>query len=62
MKLTLKALRVNKELRLEDVANKLKINPSTLCLYELGKRKITQKNLDKLLKLYNCKYEDIFFK
>ena len=46
MKLTLKALRVNKELRLEDVANKLKINPSTLCLYESGKRKITQKNLD----------------
>ena len=61
-KLTLKAWRVLREMEQKDVAKKLHITPGALSLYESGKRPMRQNTLDKIMKLYDCTYEQIAFK
>lgn len=61
-KLSLKTIRIERGFEQRVIAKKLGITPATLCYYESGKRNIKQKHLDKLLKIYNVSYNDIFFK
>ena len=61
-KLSLKAWRIFRNMEQQKVAEKLKITPAALSLYESGKRIPRQNVIDKLLKLYGCKYEQVDFK
>ena len=61
MKLTLKALRVNKNLTQAEAAAKLNVTPGTLSRWELGKSYPSIKKIKKIEELYNVDYKDIFF-
>ena len=61
MKLTLKALRTNKNLTQEEAAKKLGISESTLNNYENFKSYPDIPMIEKILNLYSVKYDDIIF-
>ena len=60
MKVSLKAARVNKELKREQVARKLGCSTDTLKAIENGKREIRVSEMDILCELYECTRDDIF--
>ena len=57
----LKMYRVGNNLNQGDVAKALGIARGTYCLKEQGKIDFTQTEINKILKLLNMKYEEIFF-
>ena len=57
--MNLKTLRVNKGLKLKDVADALGVARSTVSLWETGKRKCSVDILLKLKKLYKVSFEKI---
>ena len=60
MKVTMKAARVSKGLRQEDVANKLNINKYTYANYETGKTPIPAKVFMNFCKsVIGCEYDDV---
>ena len=61
MKVTLRALRVNSSLTIEEASKKLDIGKETLRNYENNKTSPDQKTLNKILKLYQVNYEDVLF-
>ena len=60
MKLSLKALRANKNLTQTEVANKLGITKETLSSWERYKTFPDFIALKKLCEIYDCKLDDIF--
>lgn len=61
MKLTLKALRVNKGLTIKEAAKILGISEKTLCNWENNKTFPSAKKIQDLEKIYDCKYDNIIF-
>ena len=61
MKVTLRALRVNSKLTLEEASKKLGIGKETLRNYENNKTSPDQKTLKKILDLYQANYDDVVF-
>lgn len=61
MQYTLRAIRANLNKTQSEVAKDLGIRVETLANYEKGKSSPNIKTLDKLLKYYNVKYDDIKF-
>ena len=61
MKVTLRALRVNSKLTLEEASKKLGIGKETLRNYENNKTSPDQKTLEKILKLYQANYDNVVF-
>ena len=61
MQYTLRARRTNSNKTQSEVAKDLGIRVETLANYEKGKSFPNIKTLDKLLKYYNVKYDDIKF-
>ena len=60
MHMKLKGKRAERGLRQEDVANYIGISTRIYCLKENNKLQFHLSEINKLLKLFNCKYEDIF--
>lgn len=61
MKITLKALRVNANLTIEEASKKLGIGKEALRNYENNKTSPDQKILKKTLELYQANYDDVLF-
>lgn len=61
MAITLKAARVNRGLTQKQAAKMLGITDKTLFNYEMGVSFPDVPMIDKILKLYNLKYDDINF-
>jgi transcriptional regulator with XRE-family HTH domain len=61
MQYTLRAIRANLNKTQSEVAKDLGIRVETLANYEKGKSSPNIKTLDKLLRYYNVKYDDIKF-
>ena len=61
MQMTLKAARANKDLTLEQAADKIGISPYTLLNYEKGNTFPDVKVITKIEKVYDVEYKDIFF-
>lgn len=61
MKLSLKALRINNNLTQIEASKKLGISESTLNNYENYKSFPDVPTIEKILILYNVKYDDIIF-
>lgn len=61
MAITLKAARVNRGLTQKQAAKMLEITDKTLFNYEMGVSFPDVPMIDKILKLYNLKYDDINF-
>lgn len=61
MKLTLKALRANQGLTQQEASKKLGISESTLNNYENFKSFPDVPMIEKILKLYDVKYDDVIF-
>ena len=59
MKVTIKAMRVNRDLRVPEAAEKLKVASSTLRNWEAGRTSPDARQLQDLLNLYECDYDDI---
>ena len=59
MKITLKAARVNADLKQGQAAHKLGITISTLSCYERGLTRPTVDMIEKMLALYGVAYDDI---
>ena len=59
MKLTLKALRVNAGFTIEKASKELGISTVTLRSYETNKTIPTVKMMNKMLNLYNAKFNNI---
>lgn len=57
----LKMYRVGYGLTQNQLAKELGIARATYCSKELGKKDFTQPEINKILKLLNMKYEEIFF-
>ena len=60
MKVSIAAMRVNRELTQLKVADMLGINASTLRSWEKGITSPTYEQLLMLCSMYNCSFEDIF--
>lgn len=60
-KVTLKALRINKGLTLEQAAKELGINIVTLSSYENAKTFPDVQTINKMLELYDTTYDNINF-
>lgn len=60
MKLKLKAKRVEKGFTQEELAKALGISTATLNRYEKGHTEMTESTINKVLRILDCKYEDIF--
>lgn len=58
---TLKALRINKGLTLEQASKELEINIVTLSSYENAKTFPDVQTINKILKLYDTTYDNINF-
>lgn len=58
---TLKALRINKGLTLEQAAKELDVNIVTLSSYENAKTFPDVQTINKILKLYDTTYDNINF-
>lgn len=61
MKMTLKALRANKNLSQKEVAKALNISKETWRNYELGKTFPDVPTIQKMEKFFEVKYDDIIF-
>ena len=61
MQMTLKAIRINKQLSQEEAAKKIGISPDTLSNYERGKSFPDIPILKKIEETYNVSYENINF-
>jgi len=61
MKLTLKALRVNQKLTLEEASNLIGISRETLRSYETGRTAPDLKILPKILEVYKADISNISF-
>ena len=61
MKLTLKALRKNSNLTQEEAAKKLGVSESTLNNYENYKSYPDVPIVEKILNLYDVRYDDVIF-
>ena len=61
MAITLKAARVNKGLTQTEAAKLLGVSETTLMGWEKQKRMPRADDIQKLLKLYEVKYEDVIF-
>ena len=61
MKITLKALRINSKLTLEEASKKIGIIRETLRSYETFKTAPDLKLLPKILKVYNADINDVKF-
>ena len=59
--MSLKAARVNANLKQEDVINALDISNKTLISWESGKTHPKPAQIDALCELYGAKYDDIIF-
>ena len=59
--ITLKAARVNKNIKQEDAAKLMGISPSTLQNYEAGKTFPDVPVIKRIEKLYDVEYKDIIF-
>lgn len=59
MKITLKALRTNSKLTLEDASKQIGISRETLRSYESGKTAPDLKVLPKILKVYKADINDV---
>lgn len=59
--MTLKAARVNKSLTRQQAAHLLGISPSTLALYETGKRYPDVPKLKRIEAVYGVEYKDLEF-
>lgn len=59
--ITLKAARINANLKQQEVANHLSVNIATVSSWETGKNMPSLKNFRKLCDLYNCALEEIKF-
>ena len=57
----LKMYRVGYGLTQNDIAKELGMARATYCTKEQGKMDFTQTEINKILKLLNMKYEEIFF-
>ena len=62
MKVSLKALRVNSTLTIEEASKKLGIGKETLRNYEKGKTSPDQITLERILDLYQADYENVVFR
>ena len=60
MKISLAAMRVNRQMKQKDVAAVLAVDPSTLRNWEKGVSAPTIEQYMKLCKIYDCKPNDIF--
>lgn len=61
MKLTLKALRANKDMTQAEASKRLGVNPGTLSRWESGKSYPSITQIKKIEELYDVEYKDIFF-
>ena len=61
MRVTLKALRINKGLTLEQAAKELGVNIVTLSSYENAKTFPDVQTINKILELYDTTYDNINF-
>lgn len=61
MKMTLKALRVNKGLSQKDAAELIKVSPDTLANYEKAKSFPDVPIIKRIEKVYGVEYKDIIF-
>lgn len=61
MKITLKAMRINKGLTQKEASKILGIAENTLLNYENYKKYPDTLMVEKILKLYDCNYDDIIF-
>lgn len=61
MLLKLKGKRVEHGYSQQEIAKELGISTNAYNLKELGKREFRMSEINLLLKLLDCKYEDIFF-
>lgn len=62
MKFTLKMLRVGKNLKQTDVANKLNVNRKTVSAWERGESFPTADKIDAICALFGVSYDDIKWK
>ena len=60
MNLKLRAKRVEKGYTQEQLAKEIGVSHGTYQRYECGKYEMTQSTISKLLRVLDCKYEDIF--
>lgn len=58
----LRAIRIQKGLKASYVAEKLDIDPSTLCKYESDERQVPVRLLPKFADVYNCEINNFFDK
>lgn len=61
MQLKLRAKRVEFGLNQKDMAEKLNITSNSYSRKEIGKQEFTYTEIIKILKIFNCKFEDVFF-
>lgn len=61
MLLKLRGKRVEKEMTQQELAKQLGISTNAYNLKEIGKREFKMSEINLLLELLDCKYEDIFF-
>ena len=61
MLLKLRGKRVEKEMTQHELAKQLGISTNAYNLKEIGKREFKMSEINLLLELLDCKYEDIFF-
>lgn len=62
MQITLKALRVSKDLRQEDVGKALNVNRKTVAAWENGVSLPTVTKIDAICEFYGVRYDDIKWK
>lgn len=60
MKVSLKALRANRNLTLTEASKELGVGRNTLFLWEKNERFPNTKQLVKICEVYGCRVEDIF--
>ena len=61
MAITLRAARINAGLTQKDAAKLIGVNASMINKWENGGSSPTAKRIDKMLEVYNVKYEDVIF-
>lgn len=61
MQVSLKAMRTNANLSLEEVSEKIGVNRNTIAKWEAGKSAPDLQIFDTMCSLYGCTRDDIFF-
>lgn len=59
MKVTIRAMRVNRNLKQSDAARKIGVNPGTLNNWEQNKTFPTIDNIMKICEVYECEIDDL---